>query len=96
MKLPPVGACAGREASPARTHAGLPSDAKENPTGVLAVVMAAVVPSLNHVTCIEVCNQSYSVESSPDSFLLFLGILVLLVRAAASHAVHMLPLLASA
>ena len=43
VKLPPVGACAGREASPARTHAGLPSDAKENPTGVLAVVMAAVV-----------------------------------------------------
>ena len=37
--MPPVGACAGRTASPARTHV----DAKKNPSGVLVVVTAMTV-----------------------------------------------------
>ena len=43
VKLPPIGACAGHQASPAYPHAASLSDATGSPTGVLAVVIAAVV-----------------------------------------------------
>ena len=43
VKLPPIGACAGHQASPAHPHAASLSDATGSPTVVHAVVTAAVM-----------------------------------------------------